>query len=55
MGLLMAFHAGEAHEIGAAVHARDYEGLRSVGMAHADFSLHLSPIDLDLLSRERFR
>jgi hypothetical protein len=52
MGLLLEFYAGDADAIGAAFKAQGLAGLRdgSRARAHADFSLHLSPSDLDILS-----
>ena len=54
MGMLMDFYAGKAAEIGEAFTSQDFEALRGLARAHADFSLHLSPTDLDLLSEEAF-
>lgn len=54
MGLLMDFYAGDAQEIGGAFTAGDFDALNSRAIAHADFSLHLSPTDLDILSETAF-
>src|SRR5262245_19570618 len=52
MSLLMEFHAGDAEAIGAAFKTRGFAGPRNSGgaRAYADFSIHLSPTDLDILS-----
>ena len=52
MGLSLELYAGEAIEIGADFTAFEFDGLRdgSRARAYADFSLHLSPTDLDILS-----
>jgi hypothetical protein len=54
MGLSMEFYAGEPQGIGRAFTACELDGLRDGTVAHsyADFSLHLSPDHLDLLSEE---
>src|SRR5438105_3874690 len=59
MGLSLEFYAGNAAVIGADFTAFEFDGLRNGtrSRAYADFSLHLSPTDLDLLSEvvaERF-
>jgi hypothetical protein len=52
MGLSLEFYAGDPEVIGADFTAFEFDGLRDCtrARAHADFSLHLSPTDLDLLS-----
>ena len=52
MGLSLEFYAGEAIGIGADFTAFEFDGLRdgTRARAYADFSLHLSPTDLDILS-----
>jgi hypothetical protein len=52
MGLSLEFYAGDADAIGADFTAIEFDGLRdgTRARAYADFSLHLSPTDLDLLS-----
>lgn len=52
MGLSLEFYAGDAEIIGADFAAVEFDGLRNGtrARAYADFSLHLSATDLDLLS-----
>src|SRR5687767_3374662 len=52
MGLSLEFYAGNADAIGADFTAIEFDGLRdgTRTRAYADFSLHLSASDLDLLS-----
>src|SRR3954451_1172792 len=52
MGLSLEFYAGDAAVIGADFTAIEFDGIRdgTRARAYADFSLHLSPTDLDLLS-----
>ena len=52
MGLSLEFYAGNAKAIAKAFAGTDLKSLRdgSAAHSHADFSLHLSPTDLDLLS-----
>jgi len=52
MGLSLEFYAGDAETIGADFTAHRFGGLRdgTRARAYADFSLHLSPTDLDILS-----
>jgi hypothetical protein len=52
MGLSLEFYAGDAATIAHAFNEVDLDGLRdgTAAQRHADFSLHLSPTDLDLLS-----
>jgi hypothetical protein len=52
MGQLVHFYAGDPLIIGRAFEAHDFRTLddRSVIPLFSDFSLHLSPIDYDLLS-----
>jgi hypothetical protein len=52
MGLSLEFYAGDADAIGAHFTAIELDGLRNStrARAYADFSLHLSPTDLDILS-----
>ncbi len=54
MGLSMEFYAGSPADIGRAFSDAALERLRDGSWAHAcaDFSLHLSPDQLDLLSEE---
>lgn len=54
MGLLMEFYAGNGQEIGAAFTEGDFDRLSALPLAQADFSLHLSPTDLDILSETAF-
>jgi hypothetical protein len=52
MGLSLEFYAGDAAVIGADFSAIEFDGIRdgTRARAYADFSLHLSPPDLDILS-----
>lgn len=52
MGLSLEFYAGDAEEIGKAFCRFDLDKLRDENLilAYADFSLHLSPADLNILS-----
>jgi hypothetical protein len=52
MGLSLEFYAGDAATIGADFTAFELNGIRDGrrALAYADFSLHLSPTDLDILS-----
>jgi hypothetical protein len=52
MGLSLEFYAGDVATSARAFYAVDLDGLRdgTAAQRHADFSLHLSPTDLDLLS-----
>jgi hypothetical protein len=52
MGLSLEFYAGDAVAIGKEFTALKLKGLRdgTKALAYADFSLHLSPTDLDILS-----
>ncbi len=52
VGLSLEFYAGDAATIGADFTASEFDGLRdgTRARAYADFSLHLSPTDLDILS-----
>ena len=54
MSLSLAFYAGDADKIGAAFTATDFERLRngSLAHAHAELSLDLSPVELDVLSEQ---
>ena len=52
MGLLMHFYAGNGSDIGLAFSEGDYDKLKSSSIAMADFSLHLHPMDLDILTEE---
>jgi hypothetical protein len=54
MGLTLQFLLGNANEIESAVRSVDLELLDDPSVVHqrADFSLHITPKDLDLLSRE---
>ena len=54
MGLSLEFYAGDADKIGQAFSGVEFEGLRNGTLAHsyADFSLHISPTDLDILSEQ---
>jgi hypothetical protein len=54
VGQLIHFYAGDADAVGRAFGQRDYQTLRDRQKfpLTADFSLHLSPIDLDLLTEE---
>jgi hypothetical protein len=49
MGQLMDFYAGEPARIGMAFAAGDQPTLEKIG-SHADFSLHMTSIDLDILT-----
>jgi hypothetical protein len=49
MGQLMGFYAGEPSRIGTAFAAGDQSTLEKIA-AHADFSLHMTSIDLDILT-----
>jgi hypothetical protein len=57
MGMLMGFYAGDANQIGKGFSSGSRVPLwkQPFVQATADFSLHLSPIDLDLLSEEAYR
>ena len=52
MSVSLEFYAGDAAMIGVDFTAHKFDGIRdgTRARAYADFSLHLSPIDLDLLS-----
>ena len=52
MGLSLEFYAGDAATIGSDFSAIEFDGIRDGTRAqvYTDFSLHLQPIDLDLLS-----
>ena len=52
MGLSLEFYAGDAAAIGADFTAIEFDGIRdrTRAMAYADFFLHLSPTDFDILS-----
>ena len=52
MGQLMGFYAGDADAIGAAYEKHRLRGLvdEQIVRAHADFSLHLTPLDIDFLA-----
>jgi hypothetical protein len=52
MGLSLEFYAGDAAVIGADFTAIEFDGIRdgTRARAYADFSLHLSPTHLDILS-----
>ena len=52
MGQLMDFYAGDATRIGEAFARRDHETLKNpeAVVMHADFSLHVTSIDLDILT-----
>ena len=54
MGLSLEFYAGDAKLIGQAFSGFDFEQLRNGSLAHsyADFSLHISPLDLNVLSEQ---
>ena len=54
MGLSIEFYAGNADAIGRAFTDYEFEGLRDGSIAHsyADFSLHVSVADLDVLSEQ---
>jgi hypothetical protein len=51
MGQLMGFYAGDADAIGAAFEDHESDGLadEKIVRAHADFSLHITPLDVDFL------
>ena len=51
MGQLMGFYAGDADAIGAAFEDYESDGLadEKIVRAHADFSLHITPLDVDFL------
>lgn len=49
MGLTMEFRAGDARGLARTFCDRDFAELERMSRASADFSLHLSPNDLDLL------
>ena len=54
MGLALQFLLGNVDVIENAIRSIDFEHLDDPGIVHqrADFSLHITPKDLDLLSRE---
>ncbi len=54
MGLSLEFYAGDADKIGQAFSDVEFEVIRDGTLAHsyADFSLHISPTDLDILSEQ---
>jgi len=54
MGLTLEFYLGDSDVIAKAVEELDLEKLRSIGIIKgmADFSLHIEPNDLDLLSHQ---
>lgn len=51
MGQLMSFYAGDAEAIGAAYEDGELDDLadEQIVRAHAEFSLHLTPLDVDFL------
>jgi hypothetical protein len=51
MGQLLGFYAGDADAIGAAYEDHESDGLtdENIVRAHADFSLHVTPVDIDFL------
>ncbi len=53
MGLSMEFYAGDANTIGEAFSEFEFDGIRdgTAALAYADLSLHLTPEDLDILSK----
>ncbi len=57
MGQLINFYAGDAEAVGRAFAQHDHQTLRDPQRFpfRVDFSLHLSPIDLDLLTEEAQR
>jgi hypothetical protein len=52
MGLTMEFRAGPSRELAKAFCAAEFDRLEAISRVVADFSLHLSPNDLDLLAME---
>jgi hypothetical protein len=54
MGLTLEFYLGDSEAIAKAVEDLDLEKLRATGIIKgvADFSLHIEPNDLDLLSHQ---
>jgi hypothetical protein len=54
MGLSMEFYAGDPKVIARAFSAYEFNALREhrAAAAYSDFSLHLAPSDLDLLTQE---
>jgi hypothetical protein len=54
MGVSLEFYAGDADKIGHAFSDVEFEAIRDGTLAHsyADFSLHISPTDLDILSEQ---
>jgi hypothetical protein len=52
MSVTLEFIIGDPSEIGKIVHDMDCDRLDEVSKRRADFSLHLTPHDLDTLSRE---
>lgn len=52
MGISQEFYTGNADAIGTAFGQLDFDALEALRTAYADFSLHLSPTDLDILSEK---
>ena len=54
MGQLIEFYVGDPEEVGAAFSEQDFDKLADSRVIpfSVDFSLHLSPIDFDVLSVE---
>lgn len=52
MGISLEFYAGDAKTIALAFDKEELDGLRdgTAAQCQADFSLHLSPMELELLS-----
>lgn len=55
MGLTMEFRLGHAMDLARAFFAAEFDRLEALSLGFADFSLHLSPSDLDLLTEELCR
>ena len=52
MGITLEFRISDPKTVARLVRDVDYDGLDALEGARADFSLHLEPHDLDLLSQE---
>jgi hypothetical protein len=52
MGLSQEFYAGDADAIGADFADYEFDNIRANANQYVDFSLHISPTDLDVLSEK---
>ena len=52
MGLIMEFYAGDKDQLAKAFSNFEFDSLNSIHKGKADFSLHITPIDLEILFEE---